>query len=52
MPEILRFVLRLSPSLHEALKRLAEEDRRSLHSEIIYVLEQFVRSREAQRGDD
>lgn len=42
MAEIIRFVLRLSPALHDKLKSLAERERRSLHSQIIYLLEKAI----------
>ena len=42
MADIIRFVLRLSPTLHDKLKALAERERRSLHSQIIYLLERAV----------
>lgn len=37
--DVLRFVLRLTPELHARLKELAERERRSLHAQIIYMLE-------------
>lgn len=38
MGDVIRFVLRLSPELHERLKALAEREERSLHAQIIYML--------------
>ena len=37
-----RLTLRLSPELAECLKRLADTNKRSLNSEIEYVLEQHA----------
>ena len=42
MPEIVRFVLRLPEEIHEAVKALAEVDRRSLNGEIVYILERYI----------
>jgi hypothetical protein len=39
---IIRFVLRLSPELHERLRALAARERRSLHGQILYLLEQAL----------
>lgn len=41
--------LRLPDNLHSALTTLAQEDRRSLNSEIVTLLEQAVRDREKHR---
>lgn len=40
--DVLRFVLRLSPELHARLKALADRERRSLHAQIIYMLEKAL----------
>ena len=40
--DVVIYTMRLPRSLHAALKDLAERDRRSLHAEIIYLLEQLV----------
>jgi hypothetical protein len=48
MAEIVRFALRLPPELHQALQRLARRDRRSLHGQIIYVLERYVAHEEGE----
>ena len=40
--EVIRFLLRLPPDLHERLRRLAVRERRSLHGQILYLLEQAV----------
>jgi predicted transcriptional regulator len=37
-----RFPVRLPSDLHQALKTVAEKNRRSLHSEILVSLEQHV----------
>jgi hypothetical protein len=43
-----RTTVLLPVHLHALLKQIAEKDRRSLHQEIIYALEQFA----AERGID
>jgi predicted HicB family RNase H-like nuclease len=40
--EVVRFVLRLSPALHEKLKALAAQEHRSLHGLILHVLLRYV----------
>jgi hypothetical protein len=40
--KVIRFVLRLPPDLHEELKTLAARERRSLHGQILYLLQQAV----------
>jgi predicted transcriptional regulator len=44
--------LRLPADLHEALKRLAEQDDRSLHSLIVHALRQLVNERATERPAD
>ena len=39
---VIRFLLRLPPGLHERLRLLAARERRSLHGQILYLLEQAV----------
>ena len=41
-----RFTLRLPDDLHAALQRSAQNDYRSLHNQILSVLEDFIRQRE------
>jgi hypothetical protein len=36
---IVRFMLRLPPELHERLRTLAAREHRSLHGQILYLLE-------------
>ncbi len=48
MPEIVNFALRLPTQLHADLKTLAEIDLRSLHSEIIFLLQRAVEERRAE----
>lgn len=43
MGEVLRFVLRLPPDLHEELKAWASREERSLHAQILYVLRRALR---------
>ena len=49
--DIKRFTLRLPPALHSQLESLAEQDRRSLHAEILVLLEEAIVAREGTRGD-
>ncbi len=39
---IIRFLLRLPSELHDQLRALAARERRSLHGQILYLLEQAV----------
>jgi hypothetical protein len=39
---VIRFVLRLSPDVHDRLRALAARERRSLHAQILYLLEQAL----------
>jgi hypothetical protein len=39
-----RYTLRLPPALHVALTVLAAEDRRSLHGEILMILDEAVQA--------
>ena len=39
---IIRFVLRLAPELHDRLRALAARERRSLHAQILYLLERAL----------
>lgn len=43
-----RITLRLPADLHAALRKAAEEDTRSLNSEIIHVLRQWLAQRESR----
>ncbi|UCD98900.1 MAG: Arc family DNA-binding protein [Chloroflexota bacterium] len=43
-----RFSLRLPEDLHEALQRTAEKEYRSLHNQILAILESYVRQVEYQ----
>ena len=55
MAEERRFIqmaLRLPPELHSALKALAEHERRSLHAQILVLLEEALDAREQQRGKE
>jgi predicted DNA-binding protein len=46
MQELQPTSIRLAPELKEALRRFAQEDRRSLSSYIVLVLEQHIAARE------
>lgn len=39
---VVRFLLRLSPELHEKLKAMADREDRSLHAQIIHLLKRAV----------
>lgn len=43
--------LRLPADLHDALKRIAEEEDRSMHSLIIHTLRQLAAQRQKQQDD-
>lgn len=43
MGEIIRFVLRLPPELHNELKTWADQEERSLHAQILFVLRRALR---------
>jgi hypothetical protein len=49
MEELQPTSIRLRPELKAALRRLAQEDRRSLSSYIVLLLERHVAERERQR---
>jgi hypothetical protein len=40
--KVIRFVLRLPPDLHDRLKALAVREHRSLHGQILYLLQRAV----------
>lgn len=42
MADIVRFVLRLSPALHDQLKARAAREQRSLHGQIIHMLLRYL----------
>jgi hypothetical protein len=46
-----KMTLRLPPLLHSALSKIARDDRRSLHSEIIVILEEAARARGEYDGE-
>jgi len=39
---VIRFLLRLPPELHDQLSALAARERRSLHAQILYLLERAL----------
>ncbi len=41
-------ILRISPALWEELNKMAEEEYRSLNSEIVYILTKAVRNRKTK----
>lgn len=52
MQEILTFTLRIDKKLHEKLLELSEKDKRSLNSEILFILEKYIEEnkKDAQKG--
>lgn len=42
---VIRFVLRFPPDLHKTLVQWAEQDQRSLHGQILYLLRKAVADR-------
>lgn len=44
--DVIQYLLRLPPEMHEALKRAADEEDRSLHSLIIHILRQWLLKRD------
>ena len=44
--KIIQATLRLPGALHTRLKQLADEDRRSLHAEILVLLDEALEARE------
>lgn len=46
-----RLTLRLPEDIHEEISRLAEEDYRSLHSEIIVLLKEAIAARKQQAAN-
>lgn len=42
MPKIVRLTVRLPRELHRQLEKLADQNRRSLNAQIIYMLEQLA----------
>lgn len=51
MADVVRFVLRLSPALHDRLKAIAARESRSLHGQLLYILSRFVDDDERRAGD-
>ena len=45
-----RISLRLSPALHKLLQEQAQNERRSLHGQIVWLLENTLAEREAVGG--
>lgn len=47
--ETVGLMLRMSPELHDRLKEVAAEERRSLNAEITYRLEQAYKVKEVEK---
>lgn len=43
MGTVVRFLLRLSPEMHEELKAWAASEERSLHAQIVYILKRALK---------
>lgn len=43
MGDVIKFLLRIPPEVHEELKAWAEREERSLHAQILYVLRRALR---------
>jgi hypothetical protein len=41
-----RYTIRLDPRLLEAIKRYAQEDKRSINSEFVWILQDYEQARE------
>lgn len=42
----IQVALRLPPEMHSRLKAMADEDRRSLHAEVLVILDRAIQERE------
>jgi predicted HicB family RNase H-like nuclease len=40
---MVKLVLRLPEELHRMLKEIAKKEKRSINSEILYIIEQYIR---------
>jgi hypothetical protein len=49
---VVRYLLRLPADMHATIKALAERDRRSMHAEMLVLLEEALDAREQQRGEE
>lgn len=49
MKEILSFTLRIDKNTHEQLLEYAEKDKRSLNSEILYIIEKYIEEQKKDR---
>lgn len=45
MENIKRVTLRLPIDLYNRIKRLAEQEKRSIHSQVVYMLESYLASK-------
>ena len=48
-PEVAKLTLRVDRRMNEALRRFAERDARSIHSEILWILRNYIEEREAKK---
>jgi hypothetical protein len=48
--KVVTFLLRLSPELHDRLRELAVRERRSLHAQILYLLERAIEAEEVKEA--
>lgn len=40
----MRYALRITEKLYAELKKIAEQEHRSINSEILYILEQYIKN--------
>jgi hypothetical protein len=52
MEDTKKFPLRMPEDLHARLVSLAKRERRSLHAEILWLLQKAVEDQEQERGED
>ena len=43
---MVKFALRIPETLYEKLKELAEKERRSINSQIIHIIEEYIKKKE------
>jgi len=41
---MIRFALRISEKLYAKLKEISEKEQRSINSEILYIIEQYIKN--------
>ena len=51
MKDELKFTLRIDKELHAKILRIAEKNKRSLNSELLCVIEEYVKKEEQKKED-